>query len=164
MNSSSSTFSAENIKGVFINLADHGTMKLMSGVAIVPWMWLFGTHAELVVCVFSLVLLDTVTGAWKAAKLGQLSSKGFFRFATKLVVYLILMATGSIVDKTMPIEFSITIMGTFLAITESISVLENVAKLGFPVPTRLVRMLREQNELQDMSKQEDGLPPAPPSK
>jgi phage-related holin len=33
-------------------------------------------------------------------------------------------------------------MDSFLVLTEAISILENISKLGFPVPTTLVKLLK----------------------
>lgn len=136
----------ESIKAVFHDLSVYGVIKLFIGLAVTAAQWVYGAHVNLVLVVLALVLLDTATGVWKSAKAGMLSSKGFFKFAAKIVVYLILLATGSLVDQVLPIRIGASIMGSFLAMTEAISVLENVAIIGFPVPNRLLKFLKDYNE------------------
>lgn len=117
-------------------------MKAVVAAISVFGEWMFGAHVEALLVVFILLILDTVTGMIVACKKGGLSSAGFFRFAAKLSIYMILMATSSLLDKLLPVNAGSAIMYTFLGVTEAISIMENISILGFPVPIKLVRMLR----------------------
>ena len=57
-----------------------------------------------------------------------------------------LIVTGALVDKVSPTGFALALMAAFLAMTEAISIMENVAQLGFPVPEKLINVLRNLNE------------------
>lgn len=99
---------------------------------------------ETLTVIFILIIFDTVTGFAKAFKNHDVSSSGFFRFALKILVYFILLATGSILDHVVQISgvSALTIVSAFLAITESLSILENIAGLGYAVPAKLVSLLK----------------------
>lgn len=154
--------SVENIKTILANLTDYWGLKVLATTALSINDWFFHPrHDNLtIVCVF--VLFDTVTGFLKARQNHVLSSSGFFRFSVKLMVYFILMAVGSLLDKILPVSdyvSALSIMTGFLAVTESLSVLENISGLGYSVPTRIVSMLRltkQQFETPPSSVKEDG--------
>jgi toxin secretion/phage lysis holin len=133
--------SKEVIMTTLANVCDHVYLKACLSVCALGFNWLFETRRQAVMVVALLLLLDTITGAMKAYHEHELSSGGFFRCATKCTVYFILMATASLVDKAMPISFASSVMVTFLAATEALSVMENLARLGFPVPSFLVNRL-----------------------
>lgn len=153
--------SVENIKTILANLTDYWGLKALAAMALSINDWFFHPrHDNLtIVCVF--VLFDTITGFLKAHKNHVLSSSGFFRFSIKLLVYFILMAVGSLLDKIIPVSdyvSALSIMTGFLAVTESLSVLENISGLGYSVPTRIVSMLRltkQQFEAPSSSVKED---------
>lgn len=151
--------SVENIKTILANLTDYWGLKALAAMALSINDWFFHPrHDNLtIVCVF--VLFDTVTGFLKARQNHVLSSSGFFRFSIKLLVYFILMAVGSLLDKILPVSdyvSALSIMTGFLAVTESLSVLENISGLGYSVPTKIVSMLR-------LTKQQFETPPSPPN-
>ncbi len=150
MESSLSELDWKSFKSVCANLSTYGLVKFVTSMIMAGfmngWDWLFGHKIEMVSAVLCLIMLDTITGVWKASKAGQLSSRGFFRFAAKLLVYMLLLTTASLVDKNIPIAFALSMMATFLALTEAISILENVAKLGFPVPHRMISILKQFSE------------------
>lgn len=138
-------FTLAKFKTVVLNLFESVEIKLVVSLMIYACQWLFQTSGEAIVVVYCLVMLDTMTGIMIACHKGQLSSSGFFRFAAKLLVYLILMATASLVDKTMPIKMAIPLTYSFLAVTEAISIMENLSLLGYPVPSKLLKSLKIMN-------------------
>ncbi|MFM1781359.1 MAG: hypothetical protein RLZZ181_124 [Pseudomonadota bacterium] len=135
-------FRADRFKDVFTKLSSNVDLKLiLSGVSFIGE-FIFKAHTEALLVVFLLVILDTLTGVIKSIKHKNLESRGFFRFAVKLVVYSILMAVASLVDKALPVAVAMPVMYTFLAATEGISILENVSQAGYPVPTKIVESLK----------------------
>lgn len=135
-------FSFAKLHTVFSQISDHAAVKALASGAAFGFQWIFGGNMEGLAAVTALIFIDTLTGAYKAYKGGKLSSHGFFRFALKCTVYLLLMATASLVDKTLPVGFASVIMITFLAATEAISIMENLRSLGFAVPSVLVTRLK----------------------
>lgn len=135
-------FNLEKLHSVLIQISDHAAVKAALSGGSVLFFWVFGGHTQGLAAVTCLIFIDTISGACKAYKLGRLSSHGFFRFALKCTVYLLLIATASLVDKTLPVGFASIIMITFLAATEAISIMENMRALGFSVPSVLVSRLK----------------------
>ncbi len=127
------------LKNVLIN--SH-VLKTLLLIIVLPLHWMFGNSVQAVATVFCLICIDSVTGFIKAGKKDQLSSRGFFRAATKLIVYMLLMSAGALVDKVLPVSFACPMMVIFLAVTESISIMENAGEAGFPVPTALLKRLK----------------------
>ena len=104
--------------------------------------WAFACNFIIVGTVFVLVVIDLITGVSVAIKKKTPSSRGFFRSATKLMVYFIMLLTARMVDAHLPVPFASVIMDSFLVVTEGISILENIYLLGFSVPTVLVKKLK----------------------
>ena len=148
MESSLAHLKIESFKQILTKLSENAAIKLIMSLAGTSWVFIFGDNVHFVYVILLLILIDTSTGVWKAAKARIVSSKGFFKFTAKVLVYLMLLATAALIDKSLPVHFSLTLMGSFLAITEAISILENIAILGFPVPTKLVKVLKDYNAMQ----------------
>lgn len=104
--------------------------------------WAFACNFLILGSVFVLVLIDLVTGVAKSMKNEHPSSRGFFRSATKLTVYFLMILTSKLIDKSLPYPIASSIMNSFLVVTEGISILENIYLLGYPVPTILVKKLK----------------------
>lgn len=139
------TFGMENLQRTAASILDAWWVKLLVGLVVSVNDWFFHPNHETVEIVMALVLFDTLTGFMKAYNRSNVSSSGFFRFALKLGVYFMLLAVGSLLDKLVPFGEMLnclSVVATFLAITESISVLENIAGLGFEVPQKLISMLK----------------------
>lgn len=151
-------FSFEKLHTVLTQISEHAFVKVaFSGGAFV-FQWVFGSNVQGLAAVTALIFIDTISGAYKAYQQGKLSSHGFFRFALKCTVYLLLIATASLVDKTMPVGFASIIMVTFLAATEAISIMENMRALGFAVPTLLVSRLKTLKGQEKSSPEPEPLP------
>ena len=127
-------------------LTTKGFLSLLAIVGSV----LFGVqNYELLGLLGILVVIDMVTGIMASVKLGHpISSRRILKTATKSVVYLMLFSaaylTGSIVP---PIEgFVVNGVISFLAITEFISVMENIAKMGYAIPRKLLNQLNDFEE------------------
>lgn len=148
-------FNAENAKVIFAGLLNQAWVKaIIAGVLLVV-NWIFGAELESLAVIGFLVILDTLTGFFKAYKADSVSSHGFFRFSLKCVIYFFLLATGALVDKVMPVQFALMAMATFLGATEAISVLENLKAFGFEVPTGLIDNLKSVKEKLFKSKKEE---------
>lgn len=151
-------FSLAKLHSVLSQISEHAAVKALFSGAAFGFHWIFGGNVEGLAAVTALIFIDTISGAFKAHKAGKLSSHGFFRFALKCTVYLLLIATAALVDKTLPMGFASVIMITFLAATEAISIMENMQALGFAVPTLLVSRLKLLKGQQKASPEAEALP------
>ena len=142
------------LQSVMEQLTSHSLMKGLLSLSLLAFSWLFNDNYTGLIVVFVLIILDTGTGFIKAAKAKEVSSAGFYNFATKLLVYFILIMVGRLVDKTVPVHFASSIVETFLAATEAISIMENLGQLGAPIPKRLLDILKVLQKTQTVE-QED---------
>lgn len=134
-------FSLQNTKEAFEKLLALPLIKSASGGVVAISMWLFGGNTAMIWAILSLILADTVTGVVRRIKDKTLSARGFFKFANKTIIYLILLSIAALVDKAIPSPFAVAMVGSFLAVTEGISTLENLSIMGFPVPKALIDKL-----------------------
>lgn len=131
-----------DLNNVVEQIFSYSVLKLLLSSTLIAFNWLFDDKTTGLIVVYCLVYLDTFTGlicAWKAK---QVSSQGFFRFSTKFMVYFVMIVTGRLVDKVMPIAFAASIVETFLSATEAISIMENLGKMGAPIPNKLLNILK----------------------
>lgn len=99
------------------------------------------------------MIIDYATGMTSAWKSGELESKTGLIGILKKVSYLVLVAVGGVVDYLISaglaaanVEISVTyccglIVTVWLIINELISILENLAELGTPIPKFLVNVV-----------------------
>ena len=91
---------------------------------------------------FILVVIDTITGLSKGIFQKNVSSKRFFATGWKLFRYFLLILASH--QLTRYAEFLVWFehfIVLFLAVTEMISIIENLHVLGIPVPTWAVEKL-----------------------
>lgn len=108
---------------------------------------LFGVqNYELLGLLGVLVVIDMVTGIMASFKLGHpISSRRALKTATKSVVYLLFFSAAYITGSIVPPMEALIVNGvlSFLAITEFLSVIENVAKMGYAIPKKLLNQLND---------------------
>jgi len=142
-------FKVEKVKEVFVNIVTNTQLKVVLSAISFIGEFVFKAHEQALLTVFLLIVLDTITGVIKATKARNLGSREFFRVAVKLVIYSVLMACASLVDKALPLVIAMPVMYTFLAVTEGVSILENIGEAGFPVPNQILNKLKVmQKEIQ----------------
>lgn len=100
------------------------------------------------------MIIDYATGMTSAWKSGELESKTGLIGILKKVSYLVLVAVGGVVDYLISaglaaanVDINVTyccglIVCVWLIINELISILENLAELGTPIPKFLVNIVR----------------------
>lgn len=132
----------DNIIQATVSVA-FGALAAYFNVLLVPLTILIGV-----------MIIDYATGMTSAWKSGELESKTGLIGILKKVSYLVLVAVGGVVDYLISaglaaanVEISITyccglIVCVWLIINELISILENLAELGTPIPKFLVNIVR----------------------
>ncbi len=133
-------------KGVFEGIFEFFAFKLVPAFIIPIGGLLFGLDNPVVIkALFLLVTIDFITGisSAKVAK-EQIKSKSAVRSAFKIAVYGLLISAGHLTEVITPgttfIEEAVT---TFLALTELISIIENIGKMGFAIPRKLLNTLHK---------------------
>ena len=88
--------------------------------------------------------LDYISGVTVAIKEKKLSSSvGFSGLARKMTVFLIVIMSGALDALTGQQNVCRTAAITFYFVNEAVSLLENSAKLGLPLPEKLTEILTQ---------------------
>lgn len=98
-----------------------------------------------VIAIFLLTIIDMATAIVAAKVTGEeITSRKFGNSAVKLVVYGTLIAGGSLVEIVLGFNPGLNeIMASFIAIREFISVIENMGKMGYVVPKKLLNTVKD---------------------
>lgn len=119
--------------------------------------FLFGEVTGLFWALIAFMALDYVTGIINAIVSKKLSSAVGFKGLAKKFVILIFVAVGHIIDTYIlggtPAIMSAVML--FYLANEGISIIENAAKLGLPVPKKLVEILEQLKEKSEKKEGED---------
>lgn len=141
-----------------IVLLDKFIWKLVADFALPKWVAAFLVSAtnyflggpsgvELLAGAAGLIVLDTVTGFWAAKQSGEpVTSAKLSRVLTKLLGYGAVIVVSSVVLHAVPNAVGwrdLTAAGvlTLVIMTEAISILENVRKMGLALPGPLEKLL-----------------------
>lgn len=118
-------------------------IKMAVGVACGIATALFG-GMDAVFCVLLIfIALDYITGIIVAVCTKTVSSAVGFRGLMKKIVILVVIAVAHLVGQAMGIgEVRSFIIGFYIA-NEGISILENAAKVGVPLPKKLLAVLEQ---------------------
>ena len=115
--------------------------------------YIFGAPDAWMVGLVILVVTDYVTGLMKAYVSGELCSKVGFKGILKKLMYFAIVAVAVIIDTLTGAEgvLRVACIG-FLIANEGVSILENCATAGLPVPKALVKVL---TKLKDETEEQD---------
>lgn len=111
----------------------------------VLWYLLGADNKAAVGALLVLIAFDLATALWAAYKTGvAIESRRIFKSASKLVIYLLFISAGHLTSVILG-DFTIVQYGvaSFLALTEFISIMENIGKMGYMVPQKLLNRLQE---------------------
>ena len=128
-------------------------VKSISGAIGAVVGFLYGEVNGLFIAIIALMVLDYITGILCAVISKTLSSEVGFRGLVKKFVILIVIAVGHLVDAYI-IGTGSAVMSAvmlFFAANEGISILENAAILGLPIPQKLKDVLEQ---LKDKDKED----------
>ena len=114
--------------------------------AVGGWLgWFIGGCDGLLYALVAFVVVDYITGVMCAAADKELSSEVGFRGIAKKVLIFLLVGVANIID--MQVIGSGSVLRTavifFYLSNEGVSLLENAAHLGLPVPEKLKDILRQ---------------------
>lgn len=116
--------------------------------------WIFDNEYQAVIAIIALRFIDISTGTYAALKTpnplnptciwGSWTSARMTKGLFKTGRYMILIFVSRLVDKALPIHAWSPLIDCYLAVTEGGSILENLKKLGYDVPTALLSKLTKQ--------------------
>ena len=134
------------IQGIFTGIREFFSLKFLPSFLIPIFGALFGFEMQKIIeALLLLVAIDFVTGIISAYTSKEtIKSKSAVRSAFKIAVYGLLVSAGHLTEQITPgstyIEEAVT---TFLALTELISIIENIGKMGFAIPKKLLNQLHK---------------------
>lgn len=118
----------------------------ISGVASIvatTFVWLIGGVDVAFICLIVAIALDYISGLIKAYNTKTLSSSIGFRGILKKIGILILVMLSVIVDRITVNNGGIrTLVVYYFVANEGLSILENLAQAGLPIPKKLKEALR----------------------
>lgn len=143
--------SIETCKNIMNQISKGFLTKSFISIGACGYTWIF-ENPNILIAVYVLIIFDTITGLIKAIQKREVSSSSFFRVLVKCLIYFVLIITGRLVDKVVPVGFASSIIESFLVVTEALSIIENLNHLGFPVPTQLVKILKQISDTSQKNK------------
>ena len=134
-------------------------MNTMMAFAGTAFTWLFGAWDLALAALITAMALDYITGVTRSVINGHgvSSEKGFKGFLKKItILYMVILAV--LIDRLIGQGWVFRSLVCFWYVAnEGISILENVASLGLPVPDQLVNILeqlKQGNKKEKMIKEE----------
>ena len=105
--------------------------------------YLFGAFDGMMTALITLIVLDYITGIIAAVVEKKLSSEVGARGIAKKVIMLLVVAVANIADRDIIGEGNVlrSVTAMFYIANEGISLLENGARLGVPMPKKLIDVL-----------------------
>ncbi|MBZ9685348.1 phage holin family protein [Clostridium estertheticum] len=92
-----------------------------------------------------LIILDTIIGISTAIKYKRFSSTGLRKATKKIITYSICVITVRLLETILTPLITTTMLSqiiiAFLAITEGVSILENLTLMGVPIPSNILPIL-----------------------
>jgi toxin secretion/phage lysis holin len=106
--------------------------------------WLGGYDGLLYALIF-MVVADYLTGVIKAIYNKKLSSEVGYKGILKKVCIFIMVAIGVLIDSIIPYEgepFRTAVIFFYIS-NEGISLIENLAEIGLPIPKKIVKVMEQ---------------------
>lgn len=131
---------------LLLKMFSHIWLKLTGVLGYFSLSFFFDSlHTEALFALFFLIVGDFITALFSAYKnKEEIQSKKVVRSAWKIILYFSMISAGYLTETAgltfLPIDETIIIV---LAVTELISILENVSYMGFVIPKKLLNKLRD---------------------
>lgn len=107
--------------------------------------YIFGEFDGMITALVTLIVLDYITGIIAAVIEKRLSSEVGARGIAKKVIMLLVVAVANVADRDIIGEGNVlrSVTAMFYIANEGISLLENGARLGVPMPKKLIDVLAQ---------------------
>lgn len=130
---------------------------LAGGTAVV---YLFGNTRDLMAMLIVLLVIDWLTGVIAAYMTNTLSSERGLRGILRKLMVPVAVVVANFVDQAMGTDGPVlaSIVAIVLIANEGLSIIENLADCGVPIPVRLRKALEALRDA-EQDKQSDPLPP-----
>lgn len=137
----------EALSNIWDKMTHHTILKAVGTIIYTLFSFFFdNAQSAGLIALFILIIFDFVTALANAYhKKIEIESRKIFVTAVKIVIYFGLIASGHIAERAIPLlsGFLDETLLAFLVLTELISILENVGKLGFAIPKRMLNQIKK---------------------
>ena len=115
--------------------------------------FIYSGDFNLITILFILMVIDIITGLAKAVKNKNLwSRKSLLGFARKILVFLII-TVSNLLDLLMNMNGTVVLATvTFYILNEVLSITENSAQIGIPLPDKLMEVIEVMNKKSETQK------------
>lgn len=128
-------------------MEDINIVKGVGALAITALSYVFGSMDKLFIALVVFLVFDYISGIISAVMSKSLSSKIGFQGILKKLCFLIVVGVAHILDGVLGTEGAArALVIGFLIANEGISILENLGKIGVPIPEKLMDMLQQLKE------------------
>lgn len=112
---------------------------------VIAFSFLMGDiHTQAIIAVLMLMIIDTMFGLAATIHEGQaITSRKFSRVVQKGAVYFLAISAGYFADLSIGWQMIQSVMIGFIGVTEFISILENMGRLGYQTPKKLLNQLKD---------------------
>ena len=116
-----------------------GATAVIGGIAAYIW----GGWDPLIIVLVAMVSIDYITGVINAGLQHGLSSQVGFKGLLKKIVIFMIVAVGTLIDRIIPATNAAvrTAVCMYYIANEGLSILENAAEMGLPLPSALKKVL-----------------------
>lgn len=136
----------DHLSDIAISLYTYLSWKIILSILTSAFVFFFGiSHTEILKMLLALTGIDMISGMIAAWKSGYpIESRKALKSATKVAVYGLLISAAVLTEKIVPgITYMDEAVISFLALTELISVVENIGTAGYAVPMKLLNRIKE---------------------
>ena len=144
------------IMNTYTHLLKSQISDLVEGVFAISWIkipisiligtigYLIGpSNYQTVTALLVLIAFDFMTAIAAKYHIGEeIESRKILKSATKIFVYTLFVSAGNLAENIVPGTTSLDRMiVTFLALTELISIIENIGKMGYTTPQKILNLI-----------------------
>jgi len=129
---------------IAVTIFEPSLLKIGASI-IIAVSFLFGDlHSQALIAILMLMVFDTILGLLATLHEKQpITSRKFSRVVQKGAVYFIAISAGFYADTTISFNIIQSTMIGFIGITEFLSVMENMGRLGYQTPKKLLNQLKD---------------------
>lgn len=146
MNPDYITTVARHVGEIWTSLCISCTTKVLTGGIVASLLYLVGANnIAILQALLVLIAIDFVTAIGGAYTQGvPIESRRALKGATKVIVYATFVSAGHLTSLILlnTIWIEVAVM-SFLALTELVSIMENIGKMGYTVPQTLLNRIKE---------------------
>lgn len=138
------------IGSALASVCEYAWEKCLASFIYVVYAFSFDTlQSQALKALLALLIIDFITGLYASKRSGEeIKSSKIFRTGIKILLYFVMVSAAHLTELAVPaLDFMVdeTMLG-FLALTELVSILENIGRVGFTVPQQLLNKIKNRIE------------------